>query len=286
MNSIINLHVIDPQNIGDLLSAPSHYFPFPDHEKSSVDLRQVSSENPLSSHLIVGGGGLLFPRFLEPIQQLGEMGSRGKLIAWGVGQQAYGATDRASIQSFNYAQYLDRFDLVGIRDVDSGYNWVPCASCMHSSFDQPRQIKHEFVVFSHRKYQLHIDKFPRMTHANDSLEQVLDFLGSGETILTSSYHGAYWGTLLGRKVLAFPFSSKFATFKHQPGLYPVQKWSNAMRKIQLFGKTLHQSWDQNKSLCSTEDWRSSLQNCRVYPESLAECRERNEWFYEQVLNGF
>jgi hypothetical protein len=284
MNSIINLHVIDPQNIGDLLSAPSHYFSFPDHEKSSVDLRQVSPENPLSSHLIVGGGGLLFPRFLEPIQHLGEMASRGKLIAWGIGQQTYGAIDRASIQSFNYSQYLDRFDLVGIRDIDSGYHWVPCASCMHSSFDQPRAIEHEFVVFSHRKYQLHIDKFPRMTHANDSLEQVLDFLGSGETILTSSYHGAYWGTLLGRKVLAFPFSSKFATFKHQPGLYPVQKWSNAMRKIQIFGKTLHQSWDKEKSLCSTEDWRSALQNCRVYPESLTECRERNQWFYEQVLN--
>jgi hypothetical protein len=280
MNSVLNLHVIDPQNIGDLLSAPTHYFPFPGFEKSSADLRHVSSENPLSSNLIVGGGGLLFPRFLAPIQQLAEMRSRGKLIAWGIGQQTYGVTDRA----FNYAEYLDRFDLVGIRDVDTEYNWVPCASCMHSSFDQPREIKHEFVVFSHKKFQLHIDKFPRMTHANDSLDQVLDFLGSGETILTSSYHGAYWGTLLGRKVLAFPFSSKFTTFKHQPGLYPVQKWSNAVRKIQIFGKTLHQSWDENKLLCPTEEWRSALQHCQVYPESLMECRERNQWFYEQVLN--
>jgi hypothetical protein len=286
MNSVLNLHVIDPQNIGDLLSAPIHYFPFPGVEKSSADLRQVSPENPLNSHLIVGGGGLLFPRFLEPIQQIAEMRSRGKLIAWGIGQQTYGVTDRTSIQSFNYAEYLDRFDLVGIRDIDTGYNWVPCASCMNSSFDQPRQIKHEFVVFSHKKFQLHIDKFPRMTHANDSLDQVLDFLGSGETILTSSYHGAYWGTLLGRKVLAFPFSSKFATFKHQPGLYPVQKWSNAVRKIQIFGKTLHQSWDQDKLLCPTEEWRSALKDCQTYPESLAECRERNQWFYEQVLNCF
>ncbi|MCY7283268.1 MAG: hypothetical protein LH679_07455, partial [Cyanobacteria bacterium CAN_BIN43] len=115
MNSIINMHVIDPQNIGDLLSAPIHYFPFPGYEKSSADLRSISAD-PLSSNLIVGGGGLLFPRFLEPIQQLAEMRSRGKLIAWGMGQQTYGAINQKSIQSFNYSEYLDRFDLVGIRD--------------------------------------------------------------------------------------------------------------------------------------------------------------------------
>jgi hypothetical protein len=289
MNSIINMHVIDPQNIGDLLSAPIHYFPFPGYEKLSADLRELSDNLPDSS-LIVGGGGLLFPRFLERIQQLterpyvGSLKRSGKLIAWGVGQQTYGAIERSVIQSFNYSEYLDRFDLVGIRDIDSGYNWVPCASCMNSSFDQPREIKHEFVVFSHKKFQLHIDKLPRMTHANDSLDEVLDFLGSGETILTSSYHGAYWGTLLGRKVLAFPFSSKFATFKHQPGLYLVQKWSNAVRKFQIFGKTIHQSWDENQLLCPTEGWQEALKDCLTFPESLEECRDRNQWFYQQVLN--
>lgn len=283
MNSIINMHVIDPQNIGDLLSAPIHYFSFPGYEKSSADLRTIS-EDPLSSALIVGGGGLLFPRFLEPIQQLTKMRSRGKLIAWGIGQQTYGATNQKSIQSFNYSEYLDRFDLVGIRDINSGYNWVPCASCMHSSFDKPRAIKHPFVVFSHRKFQLHIDQLPRMTHANDSLDEVLDFLGSGETILTSSYHGAYWGTLLGRKVLAFPFSSKFATFKHPPRLHPVEKWSSSSRKIRLFSKVIYESQNQNKLLCSTEGWKAELKHCLTYPESLEECRGRNQWFYEQVLN--
>jgi hypothetical protein len=282
MNSIINLHVIDPQNIGDLLSAPIHYFPFPGYDTSSADLRNVTGES-LPSHLIVGGGGLLFPRFSEPIQQVANSTSRGKLVAWGIGQQTYGHSDSETIQSFKYSEYLDRFDLVGIRDIDMGYNWVPCASCMHSSFDKPREIKHEFVVFSHKKFQIHIDSFPRMTHANDSLDEVLDFLGSGETILTSSYHGAYWGTLLGRKVLAFPFSSKFATFKHQPGLYPVQKWSNSGRRIELFGKVLYESWDKNKLLCATEGWQAAAKNSPTYPESLAECRSRNQWFYEQVL---
>jgi hypothetical protein len=283
MTAIVNLHVIDPDNIGDLLSAPTHYFDFPGCV-SAADLRYVTGE-PTQNHLIVGGGGLLFSRFLESFQTLSQS-QRGQLIAWGIGQQTYGNFDPKTIQSFKYSEYLDRFDLVGIRDINMGYNWVPCASCMHSAFDQPRSIKHEFVVFSHRKFQIHMDGFPRMTHANDRLEAVLDFLGSGETILTSSYHGAYWGTLLGRKVLAFPFSSKFATFKHQPGLYPVQRWFNPGRKIQVWGKVLHDSRDKSRLVCETEGWRSATQDCPIYPESLAECRDRNQWFYQQVLNRF
>jgi hypothetical protein len=284
MNSIMNLHVIDPQNIGDMLSAPIHYFPFPGMEKQSADLRQVDGAIA-DHHTIIGGGGLLFPRFLEAIQSLGNTASRGRLIAWGVGQQTYGNSfDTNRLKSFAYGDYLDRFDLVGIRDINMGYDWVPCASCMHPAFDRPRTIQHEFVVFSHKKFQLHIGDFPRMTHTNDSLEEVLDFLGSGETILTSSYHGAYWGTLLGRKVLAFPFSSKFATFKHQPELFPVKKWSDSAWKIQFLKKVIYESRYKNKFVCETEGWQAAAQKCITYSECLEECRDRNQWFYERVLS--
>jgi hypothetical protein len=265
-----------------MLSAPTHYFDFPDYAITSADLRHVTAE-PTPNHLLVGGGGLLYSRFLPAFQQISNV-QRGRLIAWGIGQQTYGHFDSNTIRSFDYSAYLDRFDLVGIRDINMGYNWVPCASCMHSAFDQPRAIEHEFVVFSHRKFQLHLDGLPRMTHANDSLEAVLDFLGSGETILTSSYHGAYWGTLLGRKVLAFPFSSKFATFKHQPGLYPVRHWFQPGRKIQVLGKVLYDGRDKSRLVCETEGWRSLAQDCLSYPESLVECRDRNRWFYQQVLS--
>jgi hypothetical protein len=64
----------------------------------------------------------------------------------------------------------------------------------------------------------------------------------------------------------------------------VQKWSNSGRRIELFGKVLYESWDKNKLLCSTEGWQAAAKNCPTYPESLAECRSRNQWFYEQVLN--
>lgn len=296
MSSIANYHVIDPHNIGDLLSAPVRYFSFPSFQVEQSDIRQVQPavegeqllDEPTSDqHMIVGGGGLLFPRFLENWVSLAARTGKGKRIAWGVGQQIYSDLSQAKIQSFDYASYLNQFDLVGIRDFGcnkQGYHWVPCASCMHPAFDQKREIQHEFVVFSHKKFQLQIDPFPRMTHEANSLEEVLDFLGSGETILTSSYHGAYWGTLLGRKVLAFPFSSKFYTFKHQPGLYPVQKWQQHAKRLRLFKKTLYEFGYKNKYTCPTSGWQQVLKHCAIYPDSLAENRSRNQWFYERVLD--
>ena len=120
-------------------------------------------------------------------------------------------------QNENCCPYLDGVDLVGIRDYDVGLPWVPCASCMHPEFDRPRSPKHEVVVFSHKKFRLNIKGLPTFTNKEVDFRAVLDFLGSGETILTSSFHGAYWGTLLGRKVLAFPFSSKFFWLKAPSG---------------------------------------------------------------------
>ncbi|GAB4379333.1 MAG: hypothetical protein Kow00121_33280 [Elainellaceae cyanobacterium] len=288
MDAITNYHVIDPTNVGDLLSAPANYFSFPGYTLERADIRVAKAEDARDKHLILGGGGLLFPRFLDNIAQLlagSDSGGkqRPKIIAWGVGQQIYGQ-DKCENQSFDYSQYLEKFDLIGIRDFSSPHDWVPCASCMHPAFDKQREIQHEFVVFSHKKFQLAIDQFPRMTNEVQNFEEVLDFLGSGETVLTSSYHGAYWATLLGRKVLAFPFSSKFYTFKHRPGIYPVKNWSQPAIRLSLFNKVIYQFKYGNKFSCQTYDWQAALKNCTAYPESLSENRSQNQQYYVRVLD--
>ncbi|MGB3190723.1 MAG: hypothetical protein WBB43_15030 [Limnoraphis sp.] len=289
MKTIANYHVIDPTNIGDLLSSPLNYFDFPGYEVSKIDIRTLDkaeaeddSQSLLTHHAIVGGGGLMFDRFLNHFQRLQARKNGYRLVLWGAGHQIY-QLDR-SVQ-FDYTPYLEQFDCVGIRDFDLGYDWVPCVSCMHEAFDRQYSIQHEFVVFSHKKFQITIDKFPRKTNESENFEEIIRFLASGETILTSSFHGAYWGTLLGRKVLAFPFTSKFFTLKHPVALYPVEKWRQPKRQIKLFGKTLYQHFDETKFLCETEDWRSHLDQCQSYPNSLQECRERNRWFYNQVMNN-
>ncbi|NJN85114.1 MAG: hypothetical protein HC881_00755 [Leptolyngbyaceae cyanobacterium SL_7_1] len=282
MNAIVNYHVIDPTNVGDLLSSPANYFSFPGYSIAQHDIRDLNPNLLKGEHSLIGGGGLLYSRFLDSITTLKKASNRGCLIAWGIGQQDYHALS-ANPQPFDYSNYLNDFDLVGIRDFNSGYPWVPCVSCMHSAFDRKRDIKHEFVVFSHKKFQLKIGAFPRMTNETQGIEEVLDFLGSGETILTSSYHGAYWGTLLGRKVLAFPFSSKFLTFKHSPGLYPVEKWTQTKFQLKLFNHVFYELRDKNQYTCRIHNWREYVQHCQLYPDSLEECRTQNRLFHTKVM---
>lgn len=288
MSSIVNYHVFGQKNIGDRLSAPVNYFDFPGCDLEEADIFKPKATTK-GKHIILGGGGLLFSRFENSISELVSFKGDKKLIAWGVGQQVYGDFSINSIKSFNYLKYLDDFNLVGIRDFDFGYNWVPCSSCMNQSFDKKREIRHEFVVFSHKKFQLKIDSFPQMTNdVAEDIDQVLDFLASGETILTSSYHGAYWGILLGRKVLAFPFSSKFYTLKHKPEIYPVQKWIQARNRLlakglSLFNRLGYKFHYKNKYSCKCDDWQVALKNCRSYPESLQQSRMANQLYYAQVL---
>lgn len=281
---LINYHVPDPTNIGDLLSSPLKYFDFPGFNGHIRDIRSIDSNNVEDTHIIIGGGGLLFERFRSHFDHINGA-KTGKQIVWGVGQQRYEtATPKPNL--FDYKSYISQSHLVSIRDDGMDYPWVPCASCMHPAFDKPRTPKHEYVVFSHKKFQINIPNSPRMTNENTDFETVLDFLGSGHAILTSSFHGAYWGILLGRKVLAFPFSSKFFTLRHKPALYPVNQWQSASRKLSSFGKVLYASKKKEDAYtCETREWKQYLNNAKVYPESLAECRERNHWFYHRVMDS-
>ena len=282
MTVITNYHVTDSHNIGDLLSSPLQYFDFPGYTCQTRDIRTINFENVEESHAVIGGGGLLFRRFLKHIKAINGTPS-GKHILWGAGQQSYG-TDAKTLPTFDYHPYIANSDLIGIRDDRTNHTWVPCVSCMHSAFDKPRTAKHEFVVFSHKKFQLDFPRLPRMTNETTNLEEVLDFLGSGDTILTSSFHGAYWGTLLGRKVLAFPFSSKFFTLRHQPTLYPAQRWSQVRWRLSVFGKALYTSRHTgDKHACETKNWLQYVGKCQAYPDSLEECREQNRWFYDRVM---
>lgn len=289
-SKLINYHVVDQNNIGDLMSSPFNYFDFPGLECQTRDLRDVDRGSDSrnfaldNQSIILGGGGLLFERFLPNIQSLKKQSNVSSRIIWGAGQQRYGSKKSPNFQDFNYEEYTSEFDLIGIRDFDCGHEWVPCVSCMHPAFDTSRSPSHEYVVFSHKKFQLAFAEFPKMTNEHADMESILDFLGSGETILTSSFHGAYWGILLGRKVLAFPFSSKFLTLKHRPMLHPIHKWSNTRFKLAAFNKTLYELKYKNRFTCSIKGWQQSVQHIQTYPDSLDECREKNRIFYEKVMD--
>jgi hypothetical protein len=110
---------------------------------------------------------------------------------------------------------MDRFALAGVRDWDRSVvqRWVPCPSCMHIAFEVPREPEINFVVYDHcevpfimdyenaSKYRSTKDAIeaPHMINTKvNSIVDAVNFLARGRTVLTTSYHGAYWGMLLER----------------------------------------------------------------------------------------
>ncbi len=179
----------------------------------------------------------------------------GPRIIWGAG---YNSRDKDKDPYYiDYPTYLNKFHLVGVRDWDTDYRWVPCASCMHPAFDKEYEIKNEFVWFEHKKRLIDSRSFdvlpaPRMLNTGQNLEQVIEFLGSAETVVTNSYHGVYWATLLNRKVVCVPWGSKFNMFKHPP------------------------------TMANDKNWFELLNHAVNYPKALEECRNANNEFNEDV----
>ena len=159
-------------------------------------------------------------------------------IIWGAGHN--GDYEKKFKGSLEYPSWMRNFDLVGVRDYNQEHDWVPCASCMHPALRESHKIKHPVIWFEHKKQlikstEFGTDPIPRFVNSGDNIEETIRLLGSAEVIVTNSYHGAYWGILLGRKVIvAEAWSSKFNAMKHNPlFLGKGELWSNYVDKINV-----------------------------------------------------
>jgi len=242
----VNFYCIDPKNCGDMASSPFVYF----ESSSAVEKMHIQFLNKETigwfkkKKVILGGSGLfLFQAILTALLQA----KPAVLIGWGIGVNRHFDGVGGELLS------PQRFDLLGVRDWGLGPEWVPCVSCWSPLFDQYRRvpITEDIVIYDHARYPLDIPHFKRLSNAA-SMPQVIKHLASAETVLTSSYHGVYWATLLGKKVVMFPFSTKFNHLK-----YPVPQ-------------------------ASSHEWRDKLVQAQAYPEALEECRAKNMSFSNRV----
>lgn len=240
----------DTHNTGDLASSPAKYFNL---GSQILEVDVLSDLSPLSNAhaVIVGGGGLLGNSFFDDgWQRLAEL-KLDVIILWGLGHNRhFGEPIGLSLDDLCMS-----IRLIGIRDYGLGFRWVPCASCMNKAFDRRRPALRDIVIYEHARIPLAgtgLENYPRLKNRGVSMEETLDFLGSANYIITNTYHGMYWATLLGRRVIAYPFSDKFHFYK-----YPVP-------------------------LVKDEDWRAGLDASRRFPDALSECRVCNTSFYSDV----
>lgn len=247
----LSVSIHDENNLGDRVCNPCDYFD---------ELKDVRRWNAWDTdwmysptNIIVGGGGLvheMLERYLRAITRRPDR----KLIAWGLGH------NRHDPPTIDYRDTLDGFDLVGVRDYkaaqERGWDYVPCASCMSVGFDEFDAPRFDCAMFSHHERPFHIKgrmfSTPWLSNDCHNMMQVLRHIASAETVITNTYHGAYWALLLGRKVLLYkPFSSRFTDFK-----YPLP-------------------------VCDENNWQE-VEPFGAPAGYLEECRELNRKFYEKV----
>lgn len=240
MSDLTFISRFDYKNVGDAVSSPLHYFDFPG--LNCIRLQYEQGVHPTLSTNTIVGGGMYQPEFTSALLR-----QPYKVIFWGVGL--------ASIELKPREYLLPNRGLYSTRAWDQGYRWVPCASCMSKLFDQTYEIKNEYAVYeAYKKASIKLP-FPKMTN-DRPFEEVIKFLGEAESVITSSYHGAYWGILLKRRVYMLNVGNIKGRFlKWQP------KRMERPRPI---------SWERKTAL--------------VYDEALDEAREANKRFHIDVLD--
>ncbi|WP_299674591.1 hypothetical protein [uncultured Roseobacter sp.] len=216
----VNVYHCHADNIGDRLCGPAQYF-WPDKVATADFAKTLAAPENL-----ILGGGQVFGQ-LSAYAEHYKDSLAGALIAWGVGVPDKGK------QTAQVLDVASRFALFGTRH----YGWrdtltfVPCASCMSAAFDTVPEPTHEVVLYAHRRKTPEFtaeEGVPFITNRNQSAQSVIDFIASGETVVTSSYHGVYWAQLLGRKVLCIPYNRKFSTLQHPAVTTTETSWRSML----------------------------------------------------------
>ena len=137
--------------------------------------------------------------------------------------------------------------------------WVPCASAYHCALPRLRKSRptQDWLIVDHWKRRR--IQFPlsatRISNYGTPMQAILEAIAGHHFVLTSSYHAAYWATLLNRRVV---FCSRPWTPKVCQSRWPVPA-------------------------AETFSW-AMLDHAGRYPTALEEALAANRAFHRQVTN--
>ncbi|MEQ1898887.1 MAG: hypothetical protein ABL971_16060 [Vicinamibacterales bacterium] len=247
-------------NIAEHFTQPSDYFQLGD----KVDMADITRPESFHKHIryntsmiVIGGGGIYGAITWKRIRQIvGMTPPSVPIVFWGMGINDHGKTEKLYGPILTYLEGKSNV-LIGLRDINYK-TYVPCASCMREEFDWTYPITRDVVYYAHQDQVLNLP-YPTLTNRTegnplDCFRRVVAFLGSADSVVTNTYHGAFWATLLGRKVIvACPFSNKFYGLKYEP------------------------------VIVSDEDAiQEGIARAASYPDALEDGRSANRLFYRRV----
>lgn len=255
VSNILELHRKTRNNIGDYMCNPSRYFFFENCSTEKLTNNDVISSIDSDTNVVIGGGGLLHKKYSSIIEDVISKSPK-TITLWGIGSNYSLKADPKC-----NPEWFSKIDLIGLRDFNSSLyssniHYVPCSSCLHKAFSRNYKVKYPKVYYLHNsetKFNRDNRSVPVMYNSTKNFNGVISFLGSGETVVTDSYHGVYWAMLLGKNVQTIPWSTKFYTLKYTP----------------VFIDDINNPTDET---------------CFVPSTYKAECQELNRKFYERFKN--
>lgn len=213
MTDIVCVGRIDPHNNGDRASLPAGYWEWV-RDYPLYDLGQTYPHMVKDKIVIVGGAGLLHPPFKRSLDVIAENAK--EVYLWGVGLNTH---DEEVDYSPLEWPIVKKAKLVGVRDhIDLNPDvWDPrcttigCPSVVHPIFENPPEPTQKIVYYAHKDYTIprRDGTYPYISNACQ-IETALNHIAQGQTVITTSYHGALWASWFGREVIVpNAFSTKF-----------------------------------------------------------------------------
>jgi len=256
--SMVRIHFIrclDIYNTGDMNCGPEQYFQelLIGAECFFYSLKNIRYDL-IGEHdwVILGGGGLLdcswqYQRTINRLLMRSD-----HVVGWSLGHNKH-SPDSIYAWEANIPVEYTRFLLFTTRDWNYQNNrYCPCVSCMMRGLEKTYEKKRRIGVLSH--HEVHINDFSEDICDNSQpIEDVLEFIGSSEIIITNTFHGAYWSTLMNKRVILYqPFSNRFEFFKYPPVVY-------------------------------SGDLEADIARAKTYPNALEECRRINIELKDELL---
>lgn len=246
VKEVVFIHKFKTKNTGDREICPYDYFSeyFNQYVVQKIDIDDADKVFFKKAVFILGGGGMIdqndnWNRWINTLAETHPV------IVWGIGfNRHYGTALKETLD-------FEKLALIGLRDFNRGYPWLPCVSCLKKELETTAPIKREIGCIAH--YENTNYRFEWPTIYNDApFADLIRFIAESRVIVTNTYHMVYWATLMGKKVVLYkPFSNKFDHIKFTPVTY------SGMMK-------------------------TDIKKAKIYPTALQECRNLNLKFFEKA----
>ena len=198
------VHIRNTQNLGDLSCCPADSFSVFD-QCDRIDFSQWNRV-PAGVPLIFGGGGLFM---MHTMHVFAKAAKTHPVAIWGAGLNFPTVDFTPAVESALVGYLKQCTGPIGVRNPEfaarHGFKHVACPSVLSHQFDQALSNRRPdqrvpLLAYEHIDARFAGSRYPALTNNHGSFHWALRHLVRASTVVTNSYHGAYWATLLGARV--------------------------------------------------------------------------------------